>query len=100
MYRSLAGDGIVRRLIGAAGAAPSIHNTQPWQFRAMGDVIEVHGDPDRMLWVAPPGSCPLAACGSRLRKPPAARRLRRGPETTGPHGPACWEQTADPKRIL
>jgi nitroreductase len=34
MYRSLAGDGIIRRLLDAAGAAPSIHNTQPWRFRA------------------------------------------------------------------
>ena len=36
MYRPLADDGIVRRLIGAAGAAPSIHNTQPWRFRVAG----------------------------------------------------------------
>jgi hypothetical protein len=67
MYRSLAGDGIVRRLIDAAGAAPSIHNTQPWQFRAMGDVIEVHGDPDRMLWVADPrGRALHLSCGAAL----------------------------------
>ncbi len=67
MYRSLADDGIVRRLIGAAAAAPSIHNTQPWRFRTIGDVIEVHGDPDRMLWVADPrGRALHLSCGAAL----------------------------------
>ena len=67
MYRSLADDGIVRRLAGAAGAAPSIHNTQPWRFRVSGDVIEVHGDPDRMLWVADPrGRALHLSCGAAL----------------------------------
>jgi nitroreductase len=67
MYRSLAGDGIIRRLIDAAAAAPSIHNTQPWQFRVTGDIIEVHGDPDRMLWVADPrGRALHLSCGAAL----------------------------------
>jgi hypothetical protein len=67
MFRSLADDGIVRRLIGAAGAAPSIHNTQPWRFRVCGDVLEVHGDPDRMLWVADPrGRALHLSCGAAL----------------------------------
>jgi len=67
MYRSLADDGILRRLIDAAGAAPSIHNTQPWRFRVNGDVIEVHGDPDRMLWVADPrGRALHLSCGAAL----------------------------------
>src|ERR1022692_1120584 len=67
MHRSLADEGIIRRLISAAGAAPSIHNTQPWRFRAMGDLIEVHGDPDRMLWVADPlGRALHLSCGAAL----------------------------------
>jgi len=67
MYRPLAGDGVVRRLIGAAGAAPSIHNTQPWRFRVTDDVIELHGDPDRMLWVADPmGRALHLSCGAAL----------------------------------
>jgi hypothetical protein len=67
MYRPLAEDGIVRRLIGAAGAAPSIHNTQPWRFRVTGDFIELHGDPDRMLWVADPlGRALHLSCGAAL----------------------------------
>jgi nitroreductase len=72
MYRPLADDGIVRRLLTAAAAAPSIHNTQPWRFRVAGDdLIEVHGDPDRMLWAADPhGRALHLSCG-------AARRTRR-----------------------
>jgi nitroreductase len=67
MYRPLAADGIVRRLISAAGAAPSIHNTQPWRFWVSDDLIEVHGDPDRMLWVADPrGRALHLSCGAAL----------------------------------
>ncbi len=67
MYRPLKEDGTVRRLIGAAGAAPSIHNTQPWRFRVTDDLIEVHGDPDRMLWVADPrGRALHLSCGAAL----------------------------------
>ncbi|HTP16411.1 MAG TPA: hypothetical protein VMK13_11305 [Streptosporangiaceae bacterium] len=67
MYRSLADDGIVRRLLSAAGAAPSIHNTQPWKFRLAGDVIELRGDPERMLWVADPkGRALHLSCGAAL----------------------------------
>src|SRR5215471_20848296 len=45
MYRPLADAGIARRLVEAAGAAPSVHNTQPWRFRVAGDdLLEIHGD--------------------------------------------------------
>lgn len=68
MYRPLADDGTVRRLIGAASAAPSIHNSQPWRFRVAGhDLIEVHGDPGRLLWVADPrGRALHLSCGAAL----------------------------------
>jgi nitroreductase len=68
MYRPLADDGIVRRLVGAAAAAPSIHNTQPWRLRVAGhDLIELHGDPDRMLWAADPrGRALNLSCGAAL----------------------------------
>ena len=68
MYRPLADDGIVRRIVGAAGAAPSIHNTQPWRFKVVSDdLIELHGDPDRMLWVADPrGRALHLSCGAAL----------------------------------
>jgi Nitroreductase family len=68
MYRPLADDSVVRRLLAAAAAAPSIHNTQPWRFRVVGhDLVEVHGDPDRMLWVADPrGRALHLSCGAAL----------------------------------
>jgi nitroreductase len=68
MYRPLADDGIVRRMVEAAGAAPSIHNTQPWRFRvAGGDLLEIHGDPDRILWVADAhGRALHLSCGAAL----------------------------------
>jgi nitroreductase len=36
-------------VIAMAARAPSLHNTQPWQFRVSGDVIELRADPGRML---------------------------------------------------
>lgn len=68
MYRPLADAGIVRRIVEAAGAAPSIHNTQPWRFRVAGDdLLEVHGDPERMLWVADAhGRAIHLSCGAAL----------------------------------
>jgi nitroreductase len=68
MYRPLDDDSIARRILGAAGAAPSIHNTQPWRFEITGpDLIELHGDPDRMLWVADPrGRALHLSCGTAL----------------------------------
>ncbi|MFG2295856.1 Acg family FMN-binding oxidoreductase [Streptomyces sp. NPDC048603] len=41
----------VARLVGDAVTAPSMHNAQPWRFvhRAGGNVIELHGDPERAM---------------------------------------------------
>ena len=36
-------------LITAAARAPSVHNTQPWRFRAGPDAVELWGDPRRKL---------------------------------------------------
>ena len=68
MYRPLADAGIARKIVEAAGAAPSIHNTQPWQFRVAGDdLLEIHGDPARMLWVADAhGRALHLSCGAAL----------------------------------
>jgi hypothetical protein len=64
----LANESTVQRLISAAGSAPSIHNTQPWRFQVKGhDVIEMHADPDRVLWVADPrGHALYLSCGAAL----------------------------------
>jgi nitroreductase len=68
MYRPLADAGVVRRIVEAAGAAPSIHNTQPWRFLVVGDdLLEIHGDPERMLWVADAhGRALHLSCGAAL----------------------------------
>lgn len=51
----------------AAGAAPSIHNTQPWRFTVDDDVLELHGEADRALWVADPEARALyESCGAAL----------------------------------
>lgn len=68
MLKVLARDGILRRIIEAASAAPSIHNTQPWRFTAVSDdLLEVRADPDRTLWVADPHARALyLSCGAAL----------------------------------
>ncbi len=80
MYRPLADDGILRRIVGAAGAAPSIHNTQPWRIKVVSDdVIELHGDPNRMLWVADPhGRALHLSCGAALFNMRMAIRMSGG----------------------
>jgi nitroreductase len=66
--RLLHDDALVHRIVGAASAAPSIHNTQPWRFRIAGhDLIEVYADIDRMLWIADPkGRALHLSCGAAL----------------------------------
>jgi nitroreductase len=61
-------DAQIARIIDAAGAAPSIHNTQPWHFTARPDgVIELHGQIDRALWVSDPQARALyQSCGAAL----------------------------------
>jgi nitroreductase len=55
------------RVLGAAGRAPSLHNSQPWSFRPMAQSIEVHLDRDRVLPVSDPDSREARiACGAAL----------------------------------
>jgi len=57
------------RLIEAAVAAPSVHNSQPWQFvaRPADRVIEIYADPARTLRRGDPhGRAVHVACGSAL----------------------------------
>jgi len=54
-------------LVGTAARAPSVHNTQPWRFRAGGNVIDLLADPDRMLkQLDPAGRELLISCGAAL----------------------------------
>ena len=68
MLKLLANDGVLRRIIESAAAAPSIHNTQPWQFTVVADdLLEVHADPDRALWLSDPRARALyMSCGAAL----------------------------------
>ncbi|MFF4624500.1 Acg family FMN-binding oxidoreductase [Nonomuraea jabiensis] len=58
----------VRRLLHAAVAAPSVHNTQPWRFRRVDDAtMELYADLDRLLSVTDPMGRGLGiSCGAAL----------------------------------
>jgi nitroreductase len=58
--------GQVDYLIATAARAPSVHNTQPWRFRAGHDVIELYADQRRKLRVDPLGREMLISCGAAL----------------------------------
>jgi hypothetical protein len=53
-------------LISTAARAPSVHNTQPWRFRAGEHAIELYADPGRKLRVDPAGRQMLISCGAAL----------------------------------
>jgi nitroreductase len=53
--------------IAMAARAPSLHNTQPWQFRVRGDVIELLADFGRQLRCLDPAGRELTiSCGAAL----------------------------------
>ncbi len=53
-------------LVATAARAPSVHNTQPWRFRAGKYAIELSADPGRKLRVDPAGREMLISCGAAL----------------------------------
>jgi nitroreductase len=53
-------------LIATAARAPSVHNTQPWRFKASHDAIELYADPRRKLRVDQAGREMLMSCGASL----------------------------------
>ncbi|MFE6872128.1 Acg family FMN-binding oxidoreductase [Kitasatospora sp. NPDC057692] len=71
----------LRLLAAAGGAAPSLHNSQPWRFRPTpdGGGIEVLADPDRSVPLADANGAALhiAAGAALLNLRVAAARLRR-----------------------
>jgi nitroreductase len=85
MLKLLADDAIVRRIGEAAGAAPSIHNTQPWRLSVgTEDLLELRADPDRALWVADPHARGLyLSCGAALFNIRTAIRM-------AGHNPLVW----------
>jgi nitroreductase len=58
--------GQVGYLIATAARAPSVHNTQPWRFRAGPYAIELYADQRRKLRVDPVGREMLISCGAAL----------------------------------
>jgi len=58
--------GQVDYLIATAARAPSVHNTQPWRFRAGEYAIELYADQSRKLRVDPVGREMLISCGAAL----------------------------------
>src|SRR5215475_3685449 len=53
-------------LIATAARAPSVHNSQPWQFRASAQAVELWSDPRRKLRTDPIGREMLISCGAAL----------------------------------
>jgi hypothetical protein len=57
----------VGTVLSLAARAPSLHNSQPWLFRAREDCIELLADPHRMLRrVDPDGRELIISCGAAL----------------------------------
>jgi hypothetical protein len=55
-----------RYLITTAGRAPSVHNSQPWQFQVTPQAIELWSDPQRKLRTDPIGREMMISCGAAL----------------------------------
>ena len=54
-------------LVATAGRAPSVHNTQPWQFRVHENGLDLLADPGRRLRaIDPDGREMLISCGAAL----------------------------------
>jgi len=57
----------VASIVATAARAPSVHNSQPWQFRVRGNALELYADPGRVLRrVDPGGREMLISCGAAL----------------------------------
>ena len=68
---------VVRRIVGLATCAPSVHNTQPWRWRAQpgAGLLELRADRCRQLQVADPDGRNLAvSCGAALHHAQQAAR--------------------------
>lgn len=65
----------LERIIELACLAPSVHNTQPWLWRAQGQTLDLLADRSRMLSVADPHGRNLAiSCGAALHHAQVAAR--------------------------
>jgi nitroreductase len=65
--RPLLDDDVIRSLVEAATAAPSVHNSQPWQFGIGERHVDLFADPERHLSVSDSGGRSLLiSCGAAL----------------------------------
>src|SRR6516225_2129383 len=97
---------IAAQVVAAAVWAPSVHNTQPWWFRAGSQEISVYADASRQLRMADPaGREMMISCGAALFTARLAlRSLGYIPDTTVLPDPAQrllvarvrWQRRADP----
>lgn len=81
---------VVERLVSLACLAPSVHNTQPWSWRAAGDRLQLYADRRRQLAEEDPlGRNLVISCGAALdHLKVAARALGLAADVTRlPHGP-------------
>jgi hypothetical protein len=63
----MARDKTLRAIVDLARLAPSIHNTQPWSWRIVGDVLELRVDRQRALpAIDPDGRNLVISCGTAL----------------------------------
>ena len=61
MLNRAAAEAVVAR----ASRAPSLHNTQPWQWRLGNEVLDLRADRSRQLQIADPdGHSLLVSCGA------------------------------------
>jgi len=67
-------DATVREVVELATRAPSVHNTQPWLWRASGDTLELYADRSRQLTVDPDGRNLVISCGAALHHAQVAAR--------------------------
>ncbi len=57
----------IAAVLDCAALAPSVHNTQPWQWRAVDDAIEVRADRSRQLaYLDPTGRQLHVSCGAAI----------------------------------
>ena len=99
----------LRAAVRYAVRAPSIHNTQPWLFRLVGDALELRADRSRALPVVDPDDRELIiSCGAALfhlclalRRFGSAPQIERLPNAADPdllarvHVTGPWERTAE-----
>ena len=59
----------VRRIVEGATRAPSVHNTQPWLWRAHAHTLDLYADRSRRLGATDPeGRNLVISCGAALHR--------------------------------